>query len=264
MDKSQEFGCGATQLLLPPDVEQSILEEIKEHAEKTGQELVLNGAVIGLTGEEKESVRKNLDAVIKNTKFLGSKIIRGNYGRLQVKYSRFNKEIPIKEHMQFVIDNLKAAAPIFEDAGLYFSMENHCDFTGKEYGEIFAAVNSKHIGCTLDTANDFTVFFDPNEGNEYMAEFAITTHLKDMLVQDFHSEYGLPMFQARGCALGDGHVNIPRVLQLINEKSPLRDGMHLVIEHGWMNIDGVADPAEHNRQCLEKGLAYLKKCIGRE
>jgi sugar phosphate isomerase/epimerase len=264
MDKTQELGGGVIQVFLPPDVDQAQLEELKAHAAKTNMEFELNANVIGLANADtKAETLERLNNTIKNAKFLGANILRGAYGRLVIEYSRFNKEWPLKDHMQYLIDNLKEAAKVMESEGMYFALENHCDFTGKEFAEIYTAVNSKHIGCTLDTANGFTVFCDPNEDIEYLAEFTIATHLKDMLVQQFRSEHGLPMFQARGCALGDGHVNIPRALELLNEKSPMRDGLHLVIEHGWMNMDGVEDRAEYNRQCLEKGLAYLKKCVGR-
>jgi sugar phosphate isomerase/epimerase len=267
MTETQKLGCSVTQINMPPGADQAFLDEIKEHAEKTGMELELGARVIGIlgggdSGDGKE-MREGLTASIKAAKFLGVKILRGAYGRLQIKYSRFNKEWPLKEHMQYLIDNLREAAKIFESEGLYYAIENHCDFTGKEFAEIFKAVNSAHIGCTLDTANGFTVFCDPNEDVEYLAEFTVATHLKDMLVQDFKSEYGLPMFQARGCALGDGHVDIPKALKLLDQKSPMRDGLHLVIEQGWMNLDGVEDPIEYNRQCLVKGLDYLRKVLGR-
>jgi len=264
MSRTQELGGEVTQLFIPPDAEQAMLEDIKGHAEKTKQELELNANVIGLAKTEtRDEIRADLEKIIKIAKFLNVKILRGAYGRLQIAYSRFNKVWPLKDHMQYIVDNLKEAAKIMESEGMYYALENHCDFTGKEFAEIYSAVNSKHIGCTLDTANGFTVFCDPNEDIEYLAEFTIATHIKDMLVQQFQSPQGLPMFQARGCAVGDGHVDIQRAVDLLNEKSPMRDGLHLVIEHGWMNLDGVEDPGAYNRECLVKGLAYLKKCIGR-
>ncbi|MDR1108742.1 MAG: sugar phosphate isomerase/epimerase [Spirochaetaceae bacterium] len=270
MSKTQELGGGVTQFILPYQWDQKILEDIKEHMEKTGNELELGAPLFGtlalkgsLLGDHKEEIRAIIDSQIQAAHFLGVKIMRGAYGKLKLSYTRYNKDYPLKEHIQFVVDNLKEAAKIFEDAGIYFALENHCDFNGKEFADIFSRVNSRHIGCLLDTANGFTVYCDPNEEIECLAEYAITTHIKDMLVEDFESPYGLIPFQARGCAVGDGNVNIPRAIDLLDQKSPFARGLHLIIEQGWMNYDKVTDREAYDKECVHKGLKYLQRVLGR-
>jgi len=105
------------------------------------------------------------------------------------------------------------------------------------------------------------VYCDPNEDVEYLAPYAFTTHIKDMLVEDFKSEYGLHNMQARGCAVGDGHVDIPRALDLLDKQSPFSNGLHIVIEQGWMNYDNVKDKEAYDKECVHKGLEYLKGLI---
>lgn len=270
MSKTHELvgGPGVTQYSFPMDWTDNILNAIKEHMQKTDNDLELGAPIFGtmnlkgsLAGENKEEIKKALDSQIKAARFLGIKILRAAYGKLKVEFSRFNKNYPLEEHKQFLIKNLKEAAKIFEDNDIYLALENHCDFTGKEFAEIFDAVGSKHIGCTLDTANGYTVYCDPNEDVEYLAPYAISTHIKDMLVQDFQSEFGLIPFQARGCAVGDGNVNIPKSLNLLDEKSPFSRGLHIVIEQGWMNYDGITDKPAYDKECVHKGLKYLRNLI---
>jgi sugar phosphate isomerase/epimerase len=268
MTKTRELGGGAAQFGMPMDWDQKTIDAIKEHMAKTDVELELGAPLFTMSGgsllnEGKREVRAVIDAQIKAAHALGVKILRGAYGRLVAEYSRFNKAVPVKDHMKKVIDMLKEVAKIFEGEGVYFAIENHCDFTGKEFAEIFSTVNSKHIGCTLDTANGYTVYCDPNEDVEYLAEYAFTTHIKDMLVQDFKSDYGLIPFQARGCAVGEGNVDIPRALELLDKKSPFAKGLHVVIEQGWMNYDAVTDREAYDKACVHKGLDYLKKMLGR-
>jgi sugar phosphate isomerase/epimerase len=270
MSKTRELGGGVTQFILPIKWDQRTLEDIREHMAKTENELELGAPIFGtlalkgsITGDNKKEIREIIDSQIRAARFLGVKVLRGAYGKLKLEYTRYNKQYPRKEHMQFVINNLTEAAKIFEDAGLYFALENHCDFTGREFADIFSTVNSKHIGCTLDTANGFTVYCDPNEDVEYLAQYAFTTHIKDMLVQDFESEYGLIPYQARGCAVGDGNVDIPRALDLLDRQSPFSNGLHLIIEQGWMNYDGITDRAAYDKECVHKGLKYLKGLLGR-
>jgi len=270
MSKTQELGGGVTQIAWPIDWTDANLNIIKEHMAKTDNEVELGIQIFGtrnaagsLIGENKEEIKKGILERIKIAKFLGTNILRSAYGRLNIATSRFNKEFPLKEHMKFVVDNLKETAKILEDHDMYLALENHCDFTGKEFAQMFGEVGSKHIGCTLDSANGFTVYCDPNEDVEYLAPYAVTTHIKDMLVVDFKSDYGLHNMQARGCAVGDGHVDIKRCLDLLDEKSPFSKGLHIVIEHGWMSYEGIADPPAYEKECVHKGLAYLKGLMGR-
>jgi sugar phosphate isomerase/epimerase len=278
MSKTQELTGGpcATQFGFPYNWTDKVLNELKEHMVKTDNELELGAPIFGsfmdhgnnsLISGDKDEVRKAVEAQIKAAKFLGVNILRGAYGKLKLKWTRFNKEYPLKDHIKFVTDNLKEAKKIFEDNGVYLALENHCDFTGKEFAEIYAEVDSKHIGCTLDTANGYTVYCDPNEEIELLAPYTIATHIKDMLVQDFTSDYGLLPFQARGCAVGDGNVDIPRALELLDQKSPFSKGLHLVIEQGWMNYDHLPNDAEaraaYDKECVHKGLKYLKGLLGR-
>jgi sugar phosphate isomerase/epimerase len=270
MAKTKELGGGVTQFIVPLEWDQKILEDIKEHMAKTENELELGAPIFGtlalkgsLLDENRKEIRDIIDAQIKAAHFLNVKILRGAYGKLKLEYTRYNKNFPRKDHINYVINNLKEAAKIFEDAGLYFALENHCDFTGKEFAEMFSVVNSSHIGCTLDTANGFTIYNDPNEDVEYLAKYAFTTHIKDMLVQDFESDFGLIPYQARGCAVGDGNVDIPRALDLLDQQSPFSKGLHLIIEQGWMNYDTVTDRDAYDKECVHRGLAYLKSILGR-
>jgi sugar phosphate isomerase/epimerase len=269
MEKTKELGGGVTQFTLPIKWDQRIIESVKEHMVRTDNELELGAPVFGtlalkgsIIGDNKKEIREMVDSQIKAAQSLGVKILRGAYGKLKLEYTRFNKNYPRKEHIQYVIDTLKETAKLFEDAGLYFALENHCDFTGKEFAEIFSAVDSRYVGCTLDTANGFTVYCDPNEDVEYLAKYAFTTHIKDMLVQDFESEFGLIPYQARGCAVGDGNVDIPRALELLDQQSPFAKGLHLIIEQGWMNYSQITDRQAYDKECVHKGLKYLRGLLG--
>jgi sugar phosphate isomerase/epimerase len=273
--KTKEFGGGVVQAMLFPGTTQKDLEEIKELAQALDIELELGAGIFGLSFQNpngslidsyRDEILQRLNETIKTAKFLGVKILRGSYGKLQVKYSRYNRDYPLKDHIKFIVDNLKEAKKIFEDNDLYYAQENHLDFFGTEFAEIYAAVNSKHIGCTLDTANDFCLFTNPDVGNEALAPYTITTHIKDMRVEDFQSPYGLVNFQPRGCALGDGSVDIPRILDTLEKKSPMANGLHTVIEQGWMNYDNIPEDQrdEYTRESLHKGLKFLKKELGRE
>ena len=280
MEKTKELGGGVTQFGMPSfpyKWEQKNLDAVKEQMQKTDNELELGAQIFGISmgmsdGSLADSRRKEileiLEPQLKAAQYLGVKILRGSYGRLNVEVSRYNQDYPLKEHIKYVTDNLKEAAKVFEDYGLYFALENHCDFKAKEFADIFGEVNSKHIGCTYDTGNGFTVFCDPNEDVEYLAKHTFTVHVKDMKVEDYKSTDSLIPMLPRGCPLGEGHVDIPYAFELIDKQSPFAGNLHLIIEQTWMNYGNIAfddrDGKEaYHKDCIEKGMLYLKKLLGR-
>jgi sugar phosphate isomerase/epimerase len=216
-----------------------------------------------LIGPKAKESREMVLASVARSKKFNNKILRTAYnGRLQHEFSRFNKLRPVKEQMKLVIDNLKELAKIFEDEDVYLAIENHCDFNAREFVEIFTAVNSKHIGAGWDTANGYTVFQDPNDEAELMAPFTFSTHIKDMAVMPYKLEgVDLIPYIARGTAVGDGNVDIPHIIDVLDKKSPFANGLRLIIEQGWMYIPEGEDPRLYNQKCLKKGMTYLKSLL---
>ena len=239
-------------------------EEIKQILTEKNLEIEFYAApFMGLAGSDSKEAREAVISSIKRSKEFGNKILRSAYnGRLEYKRSRFNKEIPLKEHLRLVIENLKEMAQIFESEGVYLAVENHCDFTGKDFAEIFSAVNSKHIGSGLDTGNSYTVYADPIDDAEALAEYTFSTHIKDMMMMEMRTGLGLIPLQARGCAIGDGNIDIPYIIDLLDKKSPFASGLRLIIEQGWMYVPEGIDSGQYNRDCLLKGMKYLNGLLG--
>jgi sugar phosphate isomerase/epimerase len=214
---------------------------------------------------DKKKAREAVLASIKRSLYFDNRILRTAYnGSLKYELSRFNKDNPVKDQMKFVAACLKEAGKVFEGEGAYLAIENHCDFTGKELAEILGAVNSPHVGCALDTGNSYTVYADPNDDMDALAEFTFTTHIKDMAVKPHNIPADLIPFQARGVAVGDGNVDVKRAIDILDKKSPFSKGLRLIIEHGWMDVPEGEDKGEYNRKCLKKGMKYLNGLITKE
>jgi sugar phosphate isomerase/epimerase len=250
--------------LLPDD--QKKLDDLKAHIDGIGVELELGCPYIfALTGDDGAETRAALAKQIKKAQFLGINIMRAGYGKMNVATSRYNRNYPLNEHIDFVVKNLKEAGKIFEDAGIHFALENHCDFLGREFVDIFTRVNSSFVGCALDTANGFAVLNDSNTEVEELAPFAFTTHIKDMVILDNDPSSGLVPLQPWGCPLGEGNVDIPRALELLDQKSPMASGLHLIIEQTWMKFDeSIKDRDAYNRESIHNGMKYLKNLLGRK
>ena len=261
IERSAELGCTALQPgRVPTDPDD--LKRLRELAESKDIELESYAQGIwGLSGTDAKASREQLLQSIKIAKGLGTKLIRTGYGRLNVETSRFNKEVPLAEHLGHLIENLKAAASIVEDHGILLAIENHCDFMGTQMAEVFEAVDSPNVGAALDTANGYTVFCDPMDDARALARFTITTHLKDMKIIDIREPNRIPMIPV-GCDLGDGNVGIAEVVRVMAEESPHAEGLHLIIETGWMPPPAPDMP--QNQQILgvfHRSIDYLKELL---
>jgi len=261
IERSVELGCTALQPgRVGDDPDQ--LKRIREVAEASDVELEVGApGVFGLVGSDATASREQLLKGIGIAQQLGCKIIRTGYGRLNVPTSRFNKEIPISEHLDLMLRNLEEAALIVEDHGLLLAIENHCDFTGKQWVQVFEALDSPSVGVALDTANGFTVFCDPNDDVQDLARFTVTTHLKDMkIVDDFRAPSLIPLIPV-GCALGEGNVDIAEAVKTLAEQSPHAEGLHLIIELGWERIPEGKTREEVRYHQFHQSIRYLKELL---
>jgi sugar phosphate isomerase/epimerase len=261
--RSNELGCRVLQLSLELPEDDGKLKYLGDLAKSLDMDLeVRMPPDIWELTQDFDKVKKSFDKRIKDMRLLNdAKIMRGGYGKLKIPTSRFNKDISIPDHMKKVADNLKLAAKIVEDNGVLLAIENHCDFKGVEMAEIFEMVGSKSVGCALDTANGYTVFCDPNDDVEALAPYSLTTHIKDLKVMQ-ETAAGRTPFRACGVAVGEGHVNVPRALDLLAEKAPYPENLHIIVEASWFRLDPDMTPQQVNdfkADIFHRSIAYLLK-----
>lgn len=271
MKEAYDMGCelfSAFTFGMSEDEAKQIDEKIQEYGfEQEGFMPFAVFELAGFQGADPVKAKETVEQIVEQNAAKGVKIIRGAYNsRLDYKYSRWNLEPGWtgEEQKANVIESLKLAAPILEKNGCYLAIENHLDFTGKEFDEIYTAVGSKHIGCAYDTANGLFLNTDPNYDIAYMPKWAITTHIKDSKIVDTpHNGNDTgpngPLIPV-GCALGDGVVNVKKALDEILDKSPMKDGIHLILETGWFGatVNENNEMDEYNRQILRQSMAWLK------
>ncbi|WP_274654376.1 sugar phosphate isomerase/epimerase family protein [Paenibacillus humicola] len=257
------LGCTVHQIgfgHLPDD--RGRLLEIKALADSLGMELELTApGAFGVSGPHADAeARSRFVNAIGAASLLGMPVVRTGYGRLNVKTSRFNRSLGVREHLDSLVPALREAGKIAADAGLDLAVENHCDFTGREMAYLFDRMDLPNVGAALDTANGFTVFCDPRDDMEAMAPYTFTTHMKDMVIVDMPVRGYIPM-TAQGCALGEGHVDLSLAVDLLEKHSPRAEGLHLLIEPGWMAWDPDRDRLEQEYDYFERGIRYMKNLL---
>lgn len=267
MDEMHKLDCHAMHPLIPrPPVEGEGMEKVLQKMKEYDIEFDIQcpRAIFEMTGADPEGAKKEILETIELAKKYGSKIIRCGYGMNNTATTRCFKAPGIHAHelLRMIADNLKAAAPLFEENGVLFALENHCDFKGTEIAWIMEEVNSPNVGVAYDIGNAIAVLCDPNDDIDVLAPWTFTTHVKDskMIDSPFGPSY-FPMIPV-GCVVGEGYVDIDRAIKTIAEKAPYPEGLHLLYESAWPGaLPEGTDPRLRDIEVTKKSVEYIKKVI---
>ena len=176
---------------------------------------------------------------------------------------RWLKEPPLDEQLDRLGAALSRLAPITEAAGVKLAIENHADYRGYELAQVLARVGSPAVGARLDTANPYAVIEEPLAAAEALAPYTLATHVKDMIVEAEPGNRGLTpggLLGLRHCVLGQGHVDLPAIVDLLAERGPLGEDLWLVLEVGNATIaESVAYAREAFAAHLDKSPALAAR-----
>ena len=163
---------------------------------------------------------------------------------------RWRKDVPLAYQLDQLAAALGRLAPVAERADVILAIENHADYRGSELADVLQRVGSRAVGARFDSGNTYVAIEEPVAAAEALAPYTVSTHIKDVLVEGEPGNRKLPggLMALREVALGDGHVDLPRVVQLLAERGPLGQDLVLTIEC----------PAA----ALEASVAYARRGLG--
>lgn len=147
------------------------------------------------------------ESALRSARFLDAKVIR--YGLTTVLCGDRNA---LGDKWETLVADVRAAladrGPRAADEGRTLAIENHQDFGS---GELVAfCEEARGVGICFDTGNTFPVAEAPLDFTRRIAPHVVHVHLKDYRVQFTDEGYRLIR-----CAIGDGAVPLPAVLDEI-------------------------------------------------
>ena len=113
------------------------------------------------------------------------------------------------------IERLQLAAPIAKKHRVQLAIENHKDWQTEDLVQILTQLGSEYLGVTLDTGNSIALLEHPDETARVLSNYAMSTHIKDMAVQ----EYG-DGFLLSEVPLGTGILKLEAILNRLERKNP--------------------------------------------
>lgn len=99
--------------------------------------------------------------------------------------------------------------------GVFLAIENHKDWRTSELVALLERLDSPSVGVCLDTGNSIALLEDPMETVEQLAPWAVSTHLKDMAVEEYEDGFLLSEVP-----LGKGFLDLPRIVSTIRKARP--------------------------------------------
>jgi 3-oxoisoapionate decarboxylase len=131
---------------------------------------------------------------------------------------RYESFASLTDWRKFVSDsqrNVAAAVPILEKHKMPLALENHKDWTADEMAALMKRHSSEYLGVCLDFGNNISLLDDPINVVEVLAPFTLATHVKDMGV-----EWSNDGFLLSEMVLGQGFLDLPRMLSLVRSARP--------------------------------------------
>jgi sugar phosphate isomerase/epimerase len=154
------------------------------------------------------------EAEVRAARRAGSTVVRTAMlsGR---RYETFDSLAAFRRFADRSAASLALAAPVVARHGVRLAVENHKDWRADELVALLKKIGSDSVGACVDTGNSITLLEEPTDVVEALAPWAITTHLKDIGVEEY--ERG---FRVAEVPLGAGVLDLPRVVRTLRAAHP--------------------------------------------
>jgi 3-oxoisoapionate decarboxylase len=208
LDHCVKLGAGGAQILVSRWTD-DYARQVRARVERHG--LYLEGQ-IALPQDEADTLR--FDHEVATAKEAGIGIIRTVMlgGR---RYENFATLEAWNEHKARAGRSLALARPIMAKHHVKLAVENHKDWRADEMVNVIRRIDSEWIGVNLDLGNNVALLDDPMAVIELLAPLTLTTHFKDMAVQEYEDGFLLSEVP-----LGDGVVDLKRAITILEKANP--------------------------------------------
>ncbi len=150
---------------------------------------------------------------------------------------------------------LREVLPSFAKAGVTIVLENYERHTAGEFAELVRKINHPNLGVCLDTVNNFGALEGPEVVLKELAPYVINLHIKDFDIVRVDYAMG---FSVTGKPAGEGKLNIPRVLEVLNQN---QNSFNMILELWPPFINTVDESAMNEEAWVNRSIAYLKTLV---
>jgi sugar phosphate isomerase/epimerase len=175
---------------------------------------------------------------------------------------RYETFATLADWEKFIADShaaIERAITIVEKHRVPLALENHKDWTAEELAALLKKYGSEYLGVCLDTGNNMALLDDPMETVRLLAPYAVTTHIKDMAVEEYPDGFLLSEVP-----LGQGMLDLKAIIQTIAAARPKASMTLEMITRDPLKIPCLTDKywatfPQRNGKYLAAALAQVRK-----
>lgn len=197
-----EIGAGGVQVVVR-DWSSDFSTKVRERREKLG--MYIEGSIA--LPKDASEVRRFEREVI-GAREAGASVIR----TVCLSGRRYETFQTLESFLQFkknAIASLQWAEPVMQKHRMKLAVENHKDWRTSEMVALLKGLDSEWVGATLDFGNNVALMEDPIAVANALAPYVLTTHVKDMGVQEYPDGFLLSEVP-----LGTGFVDLQEIFDI--------------------------------------------------
>jgi sugar phosphate isomerase/epimerase len=204
-----ELGTGGSQVM-STGWDAAYAKKMRDYKESTGTWLE---GQLSMPKTEADSVKFDRD--VEMAKEGGCEIFRAAClsGRRYVTFKTLEEWNNFKKES---MKSIRLAESVMRKHKVKLALENHKDWTADEMVGILKHFDSEWLGCTLDTGNNVSFLEDPHEVVEKLAPYALTTHFKDMGIEEYEDGFLLSEVP-----FGEGFLDLNRMAMTLRKHNPM-------------------------------------------
>lgn len=131
------------------------------------------------------------------------------------RYEEFDTFEAFKSSFEAHKKSVERAEPILRKYKVKLAIENHKGWRAAEHAAWVKQIGSEYVGVCYDFGNNMALCEDPEETYRLLAPLAIYVSFKDMAVAPYEEGFLLSEM-----ALGDGILDLPRMVKGLQERDP--------------------------------------------
>ncbi len=113
------------------------------------------------------------------------------------------------------LKSVRLAESVVRKHRVKLAIENHKDWSADELVDLLKHFDSEWLGCNLDTGNNISFLENPYEVVEKLAPYTLTTHFKDMGIQEYKDGFLLSEVP-----FGEGFLDLNRMAMTMRKHNP--------------------------------------------
>jgi sugar phosphate isomerase/epimerase len=208
LEHCRGLGLGAVRMNLPAAIDGEAVRQLRQKLERYGMRVI-----ISLAPPREPGAVATYETAVRAVSELGAVTTHASF--TQRRYEEFDTFEAFKASFERHQRSVELAEPILRKYKVKLAIENHKGWRAAEHVAWIKRLGSEWVGACYDFGNNISLCEDPADTLRLLAPVTIYASFKDMAVEAYDEGFLLSEM-----ALGDGMLDIPGMVKVLQQKDP--------------------------------------------